>query len=318
MCVDASHARSESSQIAAVLQRCKGAYSESTLRGYAADLRSFQQWCESSGLKPLPSAPETVGAFVEAEAEFVAPSTLKRRLAAIRFAHRYADQPNPTCASDVQLAIRRATRRKPRRPNQALGLTFDVLQDIIAACPPDLAGGRDAALISVGYDTLCRSSELSAMRIEHLRRPRLGNWSVLVPRAKSDSAGDGRIAWLSSRTSSLLEQWLKRAGITDGPVFRSLHLARLADCGLDTCSIRRLVKRAAARAKISNPINGRLSGHSMRVGAAQDMLVAGFDTAAIMQAGGWKTPHVLLRYVENASTLAVHARRWEALEAQTQ
>ena len=40
----------------------------------------------------------------------------------------------------------------------------------------------------------------------------------------------------------------------------------------------------------------------MRIGAAQDMMVAGFDALAIMQAGGWKSANVVLRYVENAAT----------------
>lgn len=39
----------------------------------------------------------------------------------------------------------------------------------------------------------------------------------------------------------------------------------------------------------------------MRVGAAQDMMVAGFDSLAITQSGGWKTPHVVLQDVEHAS-----------------
>ena len=42
------------------------------------------------------------------------------------------------------------------------------------------------------------------------------------------------------------------------------------------------------------------SGHSLRVGAAQDLLCAGFDTAAIMRAGGWKSINVLGRYLEFA------------------
>jgi hypothetical protein len=42
------------------------------------------------------------------------------------------------------------------------------------------------------------------------------------------------------------------------------------------------------------------SGHSMRVGAAQDLLSAGHDTAAIMRAGGWKSIDVLARYLEHA------------------
>ena len=65
-----------------------------------------------------------------------------------------------------QLASRRASRLKPRRPKQVRGLTRTILDKIIASCPTTLQGMRDAALISVGYDTLCRSSELALMEVE--------------------------------------------------------------------------------------------------------------------------------------------------------
>lgn len=53
----------------------------------------------------------------------------------------------------------------------------------------------------------------------------------------------------------------------------------------------------------------------MRVGAAQDMIVAGIDTLGIMQAVGWKSQSVLARYVEKASTAKLHRRRWQELHA---
>jgi hypothetical protein len=52
-----------------------------------------------------------------------APSTLDQRLASISIAHRLHDLANPTGASVVRLALRRAARRKTRRPVQAKGLT---------------------------------------------------------------------------------------------------------------------------------------------------------------------------------------------------
>jgi integrase len=166
----------------------------------------------------------------------------------------------------------------------------------------------------VGYDTLCRSAELAAMRVEHIRDEADG-CCVLITRSKSDQAGDGRIAWLSPETARRLERWLEVAQIEEGPLFRGLHLARPSEDAMDTCSIRRLIKRAAGRAGVEGQLAREFSGHSMRVGAAQDMLVAGFDAVAIMQAGGWRTQHVLLRYVENASTRALHERRWRATRA---
>jgi len=53
----------------------------------------------------------------------------------------------------------------------------------------------------------------------------------------------------------------------------------------------------------------------MRVGAAQDMMLSGFDTLGIMQAGGWRTYSVLSRYVENASAARMHERRWESISS---
>lgn len=152
------------------------------------------------------------------------------------------------------------------------------------------------------------------MKATHLHTSADGKWSVLIARSKSDQAGDGRIAWLSPETVDRLERWLEVSGIVEGPLFRSLHLGRLSETGLDTSSIRRLIKRAAKRAGLETGVGTELSGHSMRVGAAQDMLVAGFDAVAIMQAGGWKSTAVLLRYVENASTRALHERRWKTIQ----
>ena len=44
-----------------------------------------------------------------------------------------------------------------------------------------------------------------------------------------------------------------------------------------------------------------LSGHSMRVGGAQDLMMSGHDTLMIMTAGGWKNVEVVARYVEKAA-----------------
>lgn len=308
-----SPSNDRSGQLAEILNRCAGAYADNTLRGYASDLRAFEAWCSRRALIWLPAEPQTVAAFIDHQIDTLSASTLKRRLAAINFAHRMTDLSSPTTRSVVHLALRRAARRQSRRPNQAKGLTSEILTRILDSLPDTLPGLRDAALISVGYDTLCRSSELAMMTVAHLRLSGADTGSVLVPRSKGDQAADGRVAWLSPRTINHLQRWLEAAGIAEGPLFRSLHLARVSDEPLNTSSIRRLVKRAAKTASVATDVGKALSGHSMRVGAAQDMLVAGFDALAIMQAGGWKTTTVLLRYVEHASTKTVHERRWAAL-----
>ena len=302
----------ESMNFETVFASCEGAYSPNTMRGYRKDLECFKSWCDERSLEWLPADADSVTSYVDALSATLSIATVKRRLCAIRFAHFIANLKNPIDHSSVHLAVRRASLRKRRRPAQSLGLTGQILQKIVDACPDDHSGTRDAALISVGYDTLCRSSELAAMRTEHVCFS-AQTTSVFIPLSKSDPFGDGRWAYLSPRTSEMLKDWLERAGIDEGPVFRGLHTGKIGVTALNTSSIRRMVKSAARRADLPKETVQSLSGHSMRIGAAQDMLVMGFDQLAIMQAGGWKTAHVVLRYVENSATQILHQKRWDRL-----
>jgi site-specific recombinase XerD len=297
-----------------IMSVVSGAYSPRTIKGYSSDLKVFIEWCDTRNHSWLPAEPQTLTLFVDHQVIKHRLSTIKRQLCAIAFAHRIRDLPTPTESIVVRLAIRRAARQRASRPQQKLGLTNAIRSKIIAASPNTLGGFRDAALISVGYDTLCRSSELAAMHAEHIESQPDGTGKVLIPRSKADITGEGRVAYLSPETTRLLSRWLEEAEIKDGPIFRSLHLHRVADGPLSTSSIRRLVKRCTERAGLDPAITTELSGHSMRIGAAQDMMVAGFDALAIMQAGGWKSTNVVLRYVENAATKELHEKRWERLQ----
>ena len=300
-------------QLVNLFATCIGAYSPRTVSGYRSDLRVFTDWCVSRHYCWLPASSASIAEFVESQVEEHTLSTIKRRLSAIAFAHRLSDLPVPTANNTVVLALRRASRLKPRRPKQVRGLTRAILAKIVAACPATVQGLRDAALISVGYDTLCRSSELALMKLEHVTFEDDGAATIFIPRSKSDVAGDGRIAYLSPNAAAALSHWLDASGLRRGPLLRSLHLNRPYDGALATSSIRRIIKRATRRAGLDDSVARELSGHSMRIGAAQDMMVAGFDALAIMQAGGWKSANVVLRYVEHAATRELHERRWRSL-----
>jgi hypothetical protein len=47
----------------------------------------------------------------------------------------------------------------------------------------------------------------------------------------------------------------------------------------------------------------RVSGHSTRVGAAQDLAELDIDLAAITQAGGWKSTRMPLQYAEKINAV---------------
>ncbi len=52
---------------------------------------------------------------------------------------------------------------------------------------------------------------------------------------------------------------------------------------LSTCTVKRLIKSSDVAAGFDQNDVDAFSGHSMRVGAAQDLLCAGYDAAAIMR-----------------------------------
>lgn len=297
--IDSNSAASRewASQLDGIFTRCEGAYSDLTLSGYRTDLEIFAAWCSKNDTSFLPAAPSAVARFFDHQLQTCRYATIRRRASAIRFAHVLSDLPSPIEHSDVFLSMRRAARLKGRRPKQVLGLTRPLLEKILAACPDTLVGTRDAALLSVGYDTLCRSSELSWMRAEdvHLEHSR-----IYIPRAKNDPFGDGRFAKIRPATIDRLSDWLKQSRVKNGALFRGLHTGAVSCQSMDTSSIRRLIKSAARRAGLQQEA-GQLSGHSMRIGAAQDLMKNGLGTLAIMRAGGWKTYDVVARYVENTA-----------------
>lgn len=159
---------------------------------------------------------------------------------------------------------------------------------------------RDAAMISIGYDTLCRRSELVAVRSEDIEPRPNGGANILVRRAKNDPDGMGRVAASSAASLARLQVWLSAAGITEGPLFRQVYGETVKSRYLSPILVSRVIKAAARRAGIDTVKIEELSGHSMRVGAAQDLNRRGCDTLTIMRAGGWRSANIVDRYIENS------------------
>lgn len=108
------------------------------------------------------------------------------------------------------------------------------------------------------------------------------------------------MAFTSARTAKLLQQWLDYRGPESDWLFCPIHQGKMIDRCLETTTARRVIKEAAQRCGLRADQVASFSGHSMRVGAAQDLLQRGFDTAAIIRAGDWKSVYVLARYLEKA------------------
>src|ERR1700730_10792100 len=155
--------------------------------------------------------------------------------------------------------MRRAIRTKPRRQKQARGLTRDLRDKLLAACPNDLLGLRNHALIAVGYDTLCRRAELVSLRLEDLAPLENGAMSILVRRAKNDPFGDGRYGYLAPPTVEVLKAWLDAASINEGWLFRKVISDRVGRKALHPYTGNRVIKGAADAAGLDSHIVHGLS-----------------------------------------------------------
>ncbi|MEO9229487.1 MAG: tyrosine-type recombinase/integrase [Devosia sp.] len=281
------------------LARLEGAYSPHTLRSYEADFRLFLRWCALTHRQPLPAVPETVAAYLADHMDRLKPNTLKRRLAGIRKIHRVHELADPTDHFEVDIALRRAKRLKPQRPAQALGITAAIRDRLLAVCGEDLIGLRDRVLVSVGFDTLCRRGELTALSVEDLEPNHFGSLAILVRRAKNDQYGTGRIAHLAKPTVLEVEHWLQATGIDRGPLVRPVYRGHAISRFMEPVAISRILKKLAARAGLEPAEVAKVSGHSLRVGAAQQLTMNGVQLLPIMRAGGWRSMNIVARYIEN-------------------
>jgi len=281
-------------------KRLEGAYAPATLKSYKADIEIFENWCIAQDLEPFPAAVPIICRFLEEQAPGKAPSTVRRRLYAIRKAHRLLRLPDPTFDEEISITFRRIRRAKFTRPKQAKGLTRKYLDAFLEVQPDSPWGLRNRAMLSLGYELLTRRSELVALTSKDLKFRDDGTLRVLIRRSKADPFGEGRVAFTSIKTAELIQGWLEWRGPHITYLFCPIYQGKAIERSLSADTVKRLVKTSAKNAGLNAKDINDFSGHSLRVGAAQDLLCAGYDAAAIMRAGGWKSINILSRYLENA------------------
>lgn len=284
----------------AEFRRLDGAYAPATMRSYRADVEAYEAWCLQDGAVSFPASEATLCRFLEAEGQCKAPSTVRRRLYAIRKVHRLLGLSDPTGTQEIVLTLRRISRAHGIRPRQARGLTRPHLERFLALQPGGLLGLRNRAMLALGYELLTRRAELVVLTLCDLDWRTDGTLRVLIRRSKSDPFGAGRIGFTSQATASLVADWLAARDAEIRPLFCPVYHGKPIDRALSVDTVKRLVKSTARRAGLDPELAEAFSGHSLRVGAAQDLLTRGHDTAAIMRAGGWKSVAVLARYLEEA------------------
>lgn len=301
--------------IAAARAYARAALAAETRRAYAADWVHFSEWCRGAGCAPLPAEPGAVAAYLAAQAGLYSRSALARRLAAIGHAHRLRGLAWSAGHPAIRTTLRGIHRTHPDRPRQAAALTSAELRRLIAACPGDLAGLRDRALLLLGFAGALRRSELVGIDREHLRFTAEG-LRLLLPSSKTDPEGRGTELGISRGRRRetcpvrALEAWLEASACRFGPVFRKVdRWGTVEHRRLGADAVRAILLRRAAAAGLSVPAGERLSPHGLRAGFVTEAYMAGARDEQVMDHTRHRDLKTMRGYVRRAKLVTESATK---------
>jgi len=266
-----------------------------TVRAYRAGWMAFVRWCGAQGVEALPAAPAAVAAFAADMAGHYTVATVRARLSAIAAVHRHEGHPSPCDAQAVRDVMKGIARWHGTRQAQARGITDRDVARIEAQLGDGLRELRDHAMLLVARDLLARRSELAALDAADLAFTEAGDGTATIRRSKTDQTGEGHTGYLGRAAVTALRSYLDTAGITEGAVFRAVRNGGHVGERVSERGVERAFKRLAARAGLDAQ---RVSGHSARVGMAQDLAAHGTTVTELMQAGRWASERMPARYTE--------------------
>jgi site-specific recombinase XerD len=274
-----------------------GAYSANTETAWESDWRGWLEFCSMRAADPLPASPLTVRAYIETRCSLGRrKSTIRRNVATIAAAHAAAGLSNPCDHPAVHLALKIMGRALPGSPRQARGLVWTEIAQFLQIADADVRTVRDRALLTLGYDAMTRREELVAVDCENLTWCADGSARLLIRRSKSDPEGEGSVMYLAPQTARYARTWLEVSGISTGAVFRRvIGRARIGE-RLRADSVTDVLKRVVARIRLPREAVEATSGHSLRVGATQDLLALNEGLPAIMHTGRWKDARMVEHY----------------------
>ena len=295
-------------------------FSPASISRFYSAWEVFVSWCIQHNQPSLPTTPKILEDFFKQAAETKHRQTLGVYRWAIGRMHRISGCPDPFLdefLKDTLAGISRMKVSAGEQIAQATPFNGHHLDQLI-----ELWGGhkqlvcrRDLALLTVAYETLLRETELCNIRIQDLKINRArGTATLTIPVTKTNHSGKPDTAHLSNECVSLLLEYADMAGFSlrgkdKGYVFRGVSkhntsiqpkVDPLTKAVLHTPLTRHTVigifEKAFYALNMQDEEDKPWSGHSARVGGAQDLLLAGYSIPAIQQAGRWKSEIMVYRY----------------------
>jgi len=308
------------------LRRRLASFAPNTQRALASDWKVWRIWCVENARIEFPASPKDISEFalahspplytdqtgaVTMDPEATGPlirraTTVQRWLASLATLHRVANAPDPTKSEDVK-AARRLISRGRGNASQRAPLHWKDVQTALATLgnsPRDL---RAKAMISVAYSTMARRAELVGIRVEDISPGPDGDGTVTL-RTKGGAIQE---RYLAHEARLAVEEWRRAMKIKKGPVFLAINGdGSVGTTSITSAEVARTFKRIAKCIGLNAEAAGNISGHSTRIGAAQDLTTAGAALPEIMAAGGWRSPGMPARYARKLDARRGAMHEW--------
>ncbi|PTX47840.1 site-specific recombinase XerD [Melghirimyces profundicolus] len=293
-----------------VEQYRKQARANNTKRSYTADWNHFQGWTWNKGYTVDPAQgqgadPGMVAEYITDMANGAAgrtykPATIRRRLVAIGNIHKTCGLPDPTKHNVVREALAGIERNKGTRQTAKKALLIEDVRAMVQHMSGDLLGVRDRALILLGYIGGFRRSELVALKMEDIQFNRRG-LEVFIAGSKTDQRKEGRSIPVPYSTDPAtcpvraVQDWVQRAGIETGPLFRSVHGGKIGEKALAPRMVNHRIKRYV---KAIGKDPAAYGAHSLRSGFVTQARRKGASIDKIMAQTGHKSIKMVQRYTQ--------------------
>jgi integrase len=253
-----------------------------------------------------------------------APNTVRRRLSSWSTLTRWrgfsGNFSAPGLRSALKLAVRASARPRTRKSKKAV--TADILGALLKSCAGDrLADIRDRALLLAAFASGGRRrSEVSALRLEqlveeepvpadpkHPDSPRLPCLKIRLGRSKTTQAESDAFVVLVGRPVTALQEWLERAGIAEGAVFRRIdRWGNLEKRPLTPQSVNLIVKRRCAQVGLDA---AAFSAHGLRSGYLTETARRGIPLPEAMQQSQHRSVQQASNYYNEAERTLGRAAR---------
>lgn len=282
--------------------------SDRTRQAYVVANTAFEKFLCSFGYSGSePATPQQVLEFAASlSLAGKAAATASTYIAGVAFSQKLRFGSDPTQNSAVKQVLRGLRRDRPQSDDRS-PLTADALKQILAFLPMLVQSNYEVKLYTAAF-SLCyagflRLAEFTSLSRSDARPPLtrkdvtiLSDKSALtlsIRRSKSNQSGSPQVVTLRAAPGAgpLCPVEAMRKYLSVRP--RALSLFCHYDgAPLTRHQFQRLLQRAATRLRLK----GRVSSHSLRIGAASSAAARGLSDLEIMRLGRWSS-NAFRRYV---------------------